>query len=108
MGFYSDTQAIQSFKDYIRELVEHENTITGIKLKDEPTILVWETGSNLVGAPAAWTTEISRFLKEELGIKQLIVDGCNMDTRSSEVVHSEHVDIVSTSSLSVDDPEPSV
>jgi len=47
-------------------------------LKDEPAILAWETGNELFikGEPFTnWTSEIATFMKHEVGIKQLVMDG---------------------------------
>ena len=45
--FYSDKDIIGDFKTYISTLLGHVNNYTGVALKDEPTILAWETGNEL-------------------------------------------------------------
>lgn len=61
--------------------LQHVNRFTGIKLKDDPTIIGWETGNELSAArfgegppPAAWTREIARHVKA-LAPRHLVFDG---------------------------------
>ena len=76
-AFYTDPTAIAAFEDYISHLLNHVNRYTGIRLKDDPTILAWETGNELSNPnpPAEWTEEIASFVKHDLGAKQLFMDG---------------------------------
>ena len=74
-AFYSDSAVMGSFHAYVRKLVTRVNRYTGVALADDPTILAWETGNELVGVPPAWTANISALLKRELGAKQLVMDG---------------------------------
>ncbi|MDD5495807.1 MAG: cellulase family glycosylhydrolase, partial [Candidatus Omnitrophica bacterium] len=39
--FFTDENCKRYFKDHISALLNRENTITGIKYKDDPTILAW-------------------------------------------------------------------
>eukprot|EP00750_Incisomonas_marina_P018166 INCI2737.2.p1 GENE.INCI2737.2~~INCI2737.2.p1 ORF type:complete len:688 (-),score=97.25 INCI2737.2:863-2926(-) len=71
---------IEGFKSYVSALVNHKNQFTGVALRDEPAILAWETGNELPlkGAPFSnWTSEIATYLKRDLQIKQLVLDGRN-------------------------------
>lgn len=79
--FYNTTSIVDSFKRYITHHLNHVNRYTGIKLKDDPTILGWETGNELSAArfgegppPASWTREIARHIKS-LAPRQLVLDG---------------------------------
>ena len=71
--FWSDPQLIEDFKATIRHLLERTNTITGVKYKDDKAILCWETGNEL-GAPFAWTVQITRYIKSLDG-NHLVMDG---------------------------------
>lgn len=73
--FYTDSRVIETFKGYVRHLLTHTGTHTGIALRDDPVILAWETGNELAGVPPAWTAEIAKFIKHDLGAKQLVMDG---------------------------------
>lgn len=62
-------------------LLTHVNQFTGVALKDDPTILAWETGNELGGymlsggaPPSAWTAEIAAYLKT-LAPNTLVADG---------------------------------
>ncbi|KAI0310840.1 glycoside hydrolase [Amylostereum chailletii] len=79
--FYNTTEIVDSFKRYITNHLNHVNQYTGIALKDDPTILAWESGNELSGArfgdgpaPAAWTHEIGTLVKS-LAPNQLFMDG---------------------------------
>lgn len=79
--FYNNTAVINSFKTYITRHLNHVNQYTGIALKDDPTILGWETGNELSAvrfgdgpAPAKWTREIGQLVKG-LAPKHLLFDG---------------------------------
>lgn len=74
-AFYYDRAIIDTFKNYLEMLLNHRMSDTDVALKDDPVVMAWETGNELVGAPTAWTKEISDFIKEEIGAKQLIIDG---------------------------------
>lgn len=42
MDFYTDPQIMQWYKDNIKVIVNRRNTFTGLKYKDDPTILAWD------------------------------------------------------------------
>ena len=43
--------------------------------KDDPTILAWETGNELYYPTLSWTLELVRHIKQDIGAKQLVMDG---------------------------------
>jgi len=76
--FITDPQIKQWYKNWVEHLLERTNTITGVKYKDEPTIIAWElanemrcsesgpypsgpgcTSENIV----AWVDEMSTFVR---------------------------------------------
>lgn len=68
--FFTDINARQYYKDHVRAVLERENTLTGIKYKDEPAILAWE----LINEPRVpldrsgdvlnrWIEEMSAYVK---------------------------------------------
>ncbi|HTK08026.1 MAG TPA: cellulase family glycosylhydrolase [Ktedonobacteraceae bacterium] len=71
--FYTNTQVIGDFEDYIRTFLNHVNQYTGLAYKDDPTILAWETGNEL-SAPANWVGQISTFIKKNDPC-HLVMDG---------------------------------
>ncbi|NAZ82155.1 cellulase family glycosylhydrolase [Kineococcus sp. R8] len=76
--FYTDPTIRGWYKDYISHLLNHTNTITGVKYKDDPTIMTWELANEprCVGSgdyPASstctsdtltsWADDVSTFIK---------------------------------------------
>lgn len=61
--FYTHREVVDDFKNYIKVVLNRVNTYTGIAYKDDPTILAWELGNELNGAPVEWVEEISGFIK---------------------------------------------
>ena len=43
--------------------------------KDDSTVLAWETGNELYYPTYAWTVDIARYIKDEVGAQQLVMDG---------------------------------
>ncbi len=71
--FFTNQSVIADFEVYIDHLIQHINPLTGIALKDDPTIFAWETG-NEIRPPTSWTAEISAHLKQ-IDHKHLVLDG---------------------------------
>ncbi|QGQ98362.1 hypothetical protein EHS13_27495 [Paenibacillus psychroresistens] len=77
--FYNKREIIDAFKLYINAVLNRTNTYTGIKYKDDPAIMAWETGNELgwydnKAAERAWTLEIADYMKS-LDSNHLVVDG---------------------------------
>jgi mannan endo-1,4-beta-mannosidase len=72
-AFYTDRTIIHDFEQYISELLNHINSYTGIAYKDDPIIMVWETGNELT-PPPSWTNTISTFIKST-DSHHLVIDG---------------------------------
>ncbi|GAC1398999.1 MAG: hypothetical protein NVS4B12_05030 [Ktedonobacteraceae bacterium] len=89
--FYFNTQVIKDFEDFIKTLLTHVNTYTGIAYKDDPTILAWETGNEL-DPPTIWTKLISTYIKS-VDSNHLVMDGkTGVDPQAASL---SDVDIVS-------------
>ncbi|EGD78291.1 hypothetical protein PTSG_12876 [Salpingoeca rosetta] len=76
--FYNDQQVVDDFHDYVAHILNHVNNFTGVALKHEPAILAWETGNELAEKGpifSNWTNDLGRFIKVDLGAKQLVMDG---------------------------------
>jgi mannan endo-1,4-beta-mannosidase len=66
--FYRDQRVKDTYKAYIKQVINRVNTITGVPYKDDPTILAWE----LMNEPRsydlpvfyAWVDEMSNYIKE--------------------------------------------
>jgi mannan endo-1,4-beta-mannosidase len=81
MEFYTNDTIINDFKDYIEYLLTHRNNYTNLTYAEDPTIVAYETGSELSGVnfgdmdvPNSWTETIADFVKE-LAPSKLIIDG---------------------------------
>jgi hypothetical protein len=81
-SFYTDPRVIADYHNYLQTLITHTNQYTGVVLKDDPTILAWETGNELgwsasgwgLAAHADWTIKTAEFIKS-LDPNHLVADG---------------------------------
>lgn len=71
--FWTDRQLIEDFKKTIHYVLNRTNTITGVKYKDDKTIMGWETGNELQNPPE-WGIDIARYIKS-IDDKHLVIDG---------------------------------
>ncbi|WP_303315405.1 hypothetical protein Q4Q34_15285 [Flavivirga abyssicola] len=71
--FWTDKQLIKDFKKTIKYVLNRTNTVTGIKYKDDKTIMAWESGNELQNPPA-WGIEIARYVKS-IDKNHLFMDG---------------------------------
>lgn len=75
--FYTDQTVINNFKTYISQLLNHVNAYTGVALKDDPTIMAWESGNEIDDGgtnTASWLTTISQYVKS-IDTNHLFIDG---------------------------------
>lgn len=74
--FYSDKDVISDFKQVISDVLNRTNVFTGIKYKDDPTIMAWETGNELWHETLydEWAREICAHIKS-LDKNHLVLDG---------------------------------
>jgi hypothetical protein len=96
--FWTDPQLIADFEKTLTFVVNRRNTITGIRYRDDPAILAWETGNELL-APDAWTARIAAKLKE-IDPGHLVMDGRYGVSAAS--VADPNIDIVSNHYYPVD------
>ena len=92
--FWTDPQLIADFEKTVRYVLLRTNTLTGVRYCDDQAILCWETGNEL-SSPAAWTREITRYLKS-LDHNHLVMDGVNGARLRSDSLTDPNVDIVTT------------
>jgi endo-1,4-beta-mannosidase len=71
--FWTDPQLIEDFKKTIEYVLNRTNTITGVKYKDDKTIMAWETGNELQN-PAVWGVGIGQYIKS-IDQNHLLIDG---------------------------------
>jgi hypothetical protein len=79
--FFTNATVIANFKAYVNALLNHTNIYTGIKYKDDPMWLAWETGNELDNTAASrqalldWTLDVAQYIKVTVGAQQLVHDG---------------------------------
>ena len=71
--FWTNKRLIKDFKKTIEYVLNRTNTITGIKYKDDKTILAWESGNELQNPPE-WGIDIARYVKS-IDQNHLFMDG---------------------------------
>lgn len=92
--FFRDPKLIADYKLYVATLIDRKNTYTGVRYRDDPTILAWQPGNELHEAPAEWEREIARYIKR-LDPNHLIIN--SSDHHSVEPAHAaiKEIDILS-------------
>lgn len=61
--FYYHPDVILDYKNYIHAILNRVNTYTNVAYKDDPAILAWEVGNELVDAPIEWVEGIVNYIK---------------------------------------------
>ncbi len=90
--FFTSEKSRDYFKQMIAHLMERENTVTGVKYKDDKAILCWETGNELGANPSnqashdaelcEWTIDMINYIKS-LDTNHLVLDGRMSTTEQS-------------------------
>lgn len=116
--FYTDPTIRGWYKDWIRHYLNRTNTITGVKYKDDPTIMMWELGNEprclSAGAKprsanctpntlVTWAAEMTTYIKS-LDKKHLVGvgdEGFYNDPGATDWINSgsDGVDSIALSSL---------
>jgi len=91
---WTDPQLIDDYKQIIAFVVNRRNTVTGVRYRNDPAILAWETGNEL-NAPASWTQQIAAFIKS-IDHNHLVIDGATYDTIPKDRLEDPNVDFVQT------------
>ena len=87
-NFWSNPQLRQDYKNLLRDLVNRTNTFTGIQYKNDPAILAWQAGNELMSYVwdrhldaaiwkpriTAWTIEVADYLKQ-IDTNHLFIEG---------------------------------
>lgn len=92
----------RTFKDMVTQLVNRTNHYTGVAYRDDPAILAWQTGNELVigddPVRRAWLHDYAAFLKQ-LDPHHLLIDGRNRPSdvygRYDEFLADQNLDAVS-------------
>ncbi|WP_164471766.1 glycoside hydrolase 5 family protein [Halosimplex salinum] len=68
--FYTDEESIEWFRGFVETLLERENTVTGVKYKNDPTIMLWELANEPRVGEAGydtykeWVRSTAEFIKD--------------------------------------------
>ena len=92
--FWTDDEVITDFEQTVRFLINRENTYTGVRYKDDPTIFAWETG-NEISSPPEWTKRIAALIKS-IDSKHLVIDGNSLHGVQAASIEDENVDVLTT------------
>ncbi|HEX5452746.1 MAG TPA: cellulase family glycosylhydrolase [Stellaceae bacterium] len=67
--FFSDSRTKRDYKDWVHYVVNRRNVYTGLRYKDDPTIMGWDLMNEPNGEPAGllrqWTAEMSAYVKSQ-------------------------------------------
>lgn len=104
--FYTDPAVITAFRLYVDRLLNHVNPYNGLRYKNDPTVMAWETGNELWTATPAWTQDFAAYLKHTLGVRQLVADGSAADGMAvaDAAIRAPDVDIVGGHFYPIDVP----
>lgn len=89
----TDPKASQFFQEYVTGVLNHVNMLTGIALKDDPTILAWDLCNEAYfsgGSEFQWHEKQAAFIKSLT--KQLVTTGKDGDY--ARYLHSPSLDFV--------------
>lgn len=98
--FYSSEKCMDYFKQMISHLLERNNTVTGVKYKDDKAILCWETGNEIGNRSqtdrdaelTAWTNTVVDHIKS-IDKNHLVLDG-RMSMSEKSLSKENHADIL--------------
>jgi mannan endo-1,4-beta-mannosidase len=93
-AIWTDPELIEDYKKIIASVVSRVNTATGIRYRDDKTILAWETGNEL-GSPDSWTRIMAAHIKS-LDSNHLVIDGAMRKTVSQASLEDPNIDFVQT------------
>ncbi|KAI8810526.1 glycoside hydrolase superfamily [Cladochytrium replicatum] len=109
-AFFTDRDLIDEFKSFIGFIMNRTNTFNGLRYGDDPAVFGWQLGNELGGwnrdygigggfqVAGSWVLEIAQHLKQNLRVKQLVIDGVlggeDGTKWPSESLTSPNVDVI--------------
>jgi mannan endo-1,4-beta-mannosidase len=100
--FYSDPETKAIYRDYLNYVLWRTNHITGVRYKDDPTIMMWELANeprierSRAHQLYAWIDEMAGYIKS-IDSNHLVTTGSEGDEATDLVAthSSRHIDIAS-------------
>jgi mannan endo-1,4-beta-mannosidase len=100
--FYSDPETKAIYRDYLNYVLWRTNHMTGIRYKDDPTILMWELANeprierSRVKELYAWIDEMAGYIKS-IDFNHLVTTGSEGEEATDFVAThaSRHIDVAS-------------
>lgn len=103
--FFSDTNIVKAYENHVDAVLNHKNLITGVRYKDDPTILGWENcnmcgivsiflgGSpDALGQVAAWSENVGKHIKQ-IDSKHLYLDTTGIFRAYPKILDNPSVDV---------------
>ncbi|KAI9102505.1 glycoside hydrolase superfamily [Phlyctochytrium arcticum] len=106
-AFFTDPIIREDFKAFITFVLNRKNTVTGIRYRDDPAILAWQTGNELKGweespPPASWISEIAAHIKSQAP-RTLVFDGTIGGSSRWQAPKDPNVDILGNHYYGIND-----
>jgi len=92
--FWTDPELFEDYKKIVSFVINRTNSVTGVKYRDDKSVLAWETGNELV-CPHEWTTKAAAYIKS-IDNNHLVIDGYHTTNLRVDSVQDENIDIVTT------------
>jgi hypothetical protein len=93
-NFWTDPNLFEDYKAIVNSVVNRTNSITGVKYRDDKTILAWETGNELI-CPPEWTVKAAAYIKS-IDQNHLVMDGYHLTPVRDLSLQDKNIDIVTT------------
>jgi len=105
-AFFEDEQAKEYYKNFIEKLLTRENPLTGVKYRNDPTVMMWECGNeieywvweNRGESLAEWYDEIATYIKS-LDENHLVGSGMFGSDERNEFVEDHRSDAIDVCSF---------
>lgn len=101
--FWTDSLVRKDFKKTVEFVLNRTNTFTGIKYKDDKSILCWETGNEIYQATDEWTNDIISYIKS-IDKNHLVM--CGKGDANDFSVNNPLIDIVTSHYYNYSDESP--
>ncbi|MGA2172920.1 MAG: hypothetical protein ABSG82_07935 [Sedimentisphaerales bacterium] len=92
--FWTDPQLFEDYKAIVASVINRTNSVTGVKYRDDKTILAWETGNEL-NSPPEWTAKAAEYIKS-IDKNHLVIDGYHLSPVRETSIQDKNIDIVTT------------